>query len=221
MRYRIHKKTFSRRRKYASLALLFAGIILAVFAVLAMSDKYKIGHSGVPSAGDVSTSSNAEPSEQAVPANYSVPANQPLAINLPTISTKAFIQKISVDKSNQMAVPTNIHMAGWYIKGAKPGEKGLSIIDGHYSGRYQKAAFADLKKLKTGDKFTVEYGDHHSVNFEVKNIRTMSISDVAVALFERDKTIEKQLNLITCGGKYLPNEKTFYSRILVVARATE
>lgn len=40
-----------------------------------------------------------------------------------------------------MAVPNNIHMAGWFMDSVRPGQMGLSIIDGHVDGRRETAIF--------------------------------------------------------------------------------
>lgn len=200
------------------LFVILACIFLAITARL-LFDKYHLRHAGVPSPDQISTSDNAEPSEQPVPATYSVPANQPLSISFTTLKNKAFIQRVGISKNKQMAVPSNVHMAGWYTGSVKPGEPGLSIIDGHVSGRYEKGAFANLSKLKVGDVFSVIYGDKHTVTFKVNSVKTLTLADAASALYQRDATVGRQLNLITCGGRYDSSKKTYDSRVLVVASA--
>jgi LPXTG-site transpeptidase (sortase) family protein len=180
---------------------------------------YNIQHAGVPTGHTVATESTDAPSEQPVPDSYSVPADKPLSIQLPTIKTEGFIQQVGVDKENQMVVPGNVNMAGWYTKSALPGDAGLSIIDGHVHGLYAKGIFFNLGKLKSDDTFTVTYGDKSVRKFKVKQVQTVSTKDADTALFVRDKTILKQLNLITCTGRFDKESKTYDSRVIVVAEA--
>jgi len=185
----------------------------------AIRNWYNIQHAGVPAGHTVATVSTDSPSEQPVPDNYSVPADKPLSIQLPTIKTEGFIQQVGVGKENQMVVPGNVHMAGWYTKGALPGDAGLSIIDGHVHGLYAKGIFYNLAKIKVGDAFTVTFGDKSVRKFKVKQVQTVSTKEADTALFVRDKTIPRQLNLITCTGKFDKDSKTYDSRVIVVAEA--
>lgn len=178
---------------------------------------YKVRHGGIPTGHRVETTSTDRPSEQPVPDTYSVPADKPLSIQLPSIKSKGFIQQVSVDKKNQMVVPSNVHMAGWYTGSPLPGDPGLSIIDGHVNGLYAKGIFKDLSKLKAGDTFTVTYGDKTIRTFKVKKLQTVSASDADTSLYVRDNAIAKQLNLITCTGRYEKSSHTYDSRVIVVA----
>ena len=54
---------------------------------------------------------------------------------LQVISIDAYLQNVGVDQNNQIAVPNNIHIAGWFVDSVRTGENGLSIIDGRVDGR--------------------------------------------------------------------------------------
>ena len=88
-----------------------------------------------------------------------------------------------------MVAPGNVNLTGWYVGGAKPGDSGLSIIDGHVHGLYAKGVFYNLSQLKVGDSFTVTYGDHSVRHFKVTHVTTVSVADAAKALFSRDSSI--------------------------------
>ncbi|RTK93827.1 class F sortase, partial [Candidatus Saccharibacteria bacterium] len=185
-------RSLSTRQKTRLVALI-VGVVLIGIGVNAVRKWYKIQHAGVPAGHTVATVSTDEPSEQLPPKNYSVPADKPLSIQLPTIKTKGFIQQVGVDKDNKMVVPSNVNMAGWYTKGALPGNAGLSIIDGHVHGLYAKGIFYNLAKIKAGDAFTVTFGDKSVRKFKVKQVQTVSTKEADTALYVRDKTISKQL----------------------------
>lgn len=144
-----------------------------------------------------------------------VPADQPREIIIPSISVDGYIQKVGIDQNNQMAVPNNIHLAGWYVNSVKPGEPGLSIIDGHVLGRYNDAIFKDLINLTPGDTFSIVYGDNSEKLFVVKEVKLLPVNDTAVYLNTKDLNINSQLNLITCGGNFDRNSQTYDKRVVV------
>ena len=196
---------------------LVVGLFLASVGINAVFKWYKVQYGGVPAGHTVVTASTDQPSEQRPTSSYSVPADKPLSIQLPTIKTEGFIQQVGVDKDNQMVVPNNVHMAGWYTKSVLPGADGLSILDGHVHGLYAKGIFYDIGKLKSGDAFTVTFGDKSVKNFKVKKVQTVTVKEADTALYVRDTSIGRQLNLITCGGNFNKADRTYDARIIVVA----
>ncbi|CAG1020871.1 sortase A [Patescibacteria group bacterium] len=141
----------------------------------------------------------------------------PRLLTLPTINTDAYIQKVGVDQNNQIAVPDNIHFAGWYINSVKPGEKGLSIIDGHVDGLFNPGVFRNLKELKQEDIFTIEYGNGSIYTFKVVDKKEISTEDAAKVLFSKNPGIVSQLNLITCVGVFDPSVQSYDKRLIVIA----
>lgn len=216
-----HSKKKHKNKKILApqirLLTLIIGLILVGVGINALRNWHSVKNGGVPTGNTVETVSTDRPSEQPVPDDYSVPADKPLSIELPTINTKGFIQQVGVDKKNQIVVPSNVHMAGWFTGSVLPGDAGLSIIDGHVNGLYAKGIFKDLVKLKAGDKFTVTFGDKTIRTFRVKRLQTVSANDADTALYVRDNSIAKQLNLITCTGRYEKSNHTYDSRVIVTA----
>lgn len=142
--------------------------------------------------------------------------DEPKYITLPTINAGGFVQKVGVDQNNQIAVPDNTHMAGWFSDSVKPGSQGLSIIDGHVSGRINSdGIFRDLVKLKIGDKFDVELGNGKKLNYKVTQIVQVPTKNAPSVLFSQDPKSKSQLNLITCGGKFNLQTKQYDDRIIV------
>lgn len=161
--------------------------------------------------------------DEAVPTKnaYNVAPDQPKIIHIPSLNIHSYIQKVGVDQNNQVSVPNNIHYAGWFVDSKKPGDTGLSIIDGHVSARYSPAIFKELSKLKKLDRFSVEYGDGTSRTFEVVENRELSVAETVSFLFHKDPAIEAQLNLITCGGKLDKQAKTYDKRVVIVSKRIE
>ena len=143
----------------------------------------------------------------------------PKFITLPTIKADGFIQKVGVDQNKQIAVPNNIHVAGWFNQSVLPGEKGLSIIDGHVTGRVNNGIFKDLDKLKDGDTFKIEFGNGTSKDFKVVKKVDVLVKDAAGVLFSQEPGIERQLNLITCSGVFDKKSQSYPNRLIVITQA--
>ena len=145
-------------------------------------------------------------------------AGDPKSISLPTIGANGYIQNVGVDQKKAVAVPNNIHMAGWYVDMAKPGDQGLSVIDGHVNGRKNDGIFKNLIKLKKGDVFLVTFGNDTNKSFEVDEVLSLKTEDSASVLFSQKPGILNQLNLITCGGTFDSSKQQYDQRIIVIAK---
>jgi hypothetical protein len=151
--------------------------------------------------------------------SYNVPADQPKTIHLPTLSATGLIQRVGLNKQGAIAVPTNVHFAGWYTGSVKPGDVGLSIIDGHVSVKYSPFILKNIQKLQKNDEFTVEYGDGRLQTFRVVESKSLPEHKSAQYLSDKRADIERQLNLITCDGAYDRQSGQYANRLVVVARA--
>lgn len=143
----------------------------------------------------------------------------PKYITLPSIGAEGFLRKVGVDQNKQVATPDNINMAGWFVDTVRPGEKGNSIIDGHVSGWVNKGIFKDLIKLKSGDTYSVEFGNGDKKTFKVKEVKDVPVDEAASILFSQDPGITNQLSLITCGGKFDRASNQYENRVIVISEA--
>lgn len=178
------------------------------------------GVSHAPDPQSVITQDIPEPAEsKPVESEYVVPANQPRRIVLDRINASGLIQKVGITSGNAIATPTNINFAGWYVNSVKPGDPGLSIIDGHVSGKYSDAIFKNLRNLQPQDTFSVEFGDKSTRTFTVLLVKTVAEHEAAAALLAKSAEIDNQLNLITCAGAFNSATQSFADRVIVVAKA--
>ena len=216
-------KANRRSRLTAGVLLLLSfGLIGIAASQLLKRHTATTGTAPLPDASITITEDTSEPDEAAIPTDdYQVPADQPRLIKIPAIAVSGPIQKVGITKDNSISVPSNITFAGWYTGSVKPGETGLSIIDGHVSGKYADGIFKHLANLKVGDTFIVEYGDKTQKNFEVIDIKTLPESDSIAFLLAKRDDVERQLNLITCGGKFNRDTQRYNDRTIVVAKLNE
>lgn len=146
-------------------------------------------------------------------------SEDPKYITLPSIGAEGFIQKVGVDQRKEVAVPSNIHIGGWFVDTVRPGQKGLSIIDGHVSGYDSDGVFKNLINVKPNDRFTVEFGDGSKKDFRIKSVKSVKTAEAAGVLFSQEPGITNQLSLITCGGKFDRATNQFEERVIAVAEA--
>lgn len=152
------------------------------------------------------------------PKEFYVPADMPKRITIPSVGINGYIQLVGKDKEGRIAVPNNVHIAGWYINSAKPGREGLSIISGHRDGVRTTGIFRNLENVKEGDNFIVEYGDGTLKEFVVLSVKIVSLEDAFDVMYERVEGVDIQLNLVTCGGTFNKEEKTYDDRVIVVSK---
>jgi LPXTG-site transpeptidase (sortase) family protein len=220
-------KNKAQPRKIVPVKVVRAGLlglaaIMLTLGVTRFVNRHRVstGPTELPNSQAIITEDSSEPAESKPDeAAYAVAFDQPRSIKLDTIDSGGLVQRVGLTKENAMSAPSNVHYAGWYTGSVKPGDTGLSIIDGHVSGKYVDGIFKNLPNLSIGDLFTVEYGDYSTRSFEVVELRTLPEKNSADFLFTKRSDIKKQLNLITCGGKFNKDTQTYDDRVVIVSKA--
>ncbi len=209
------KRALRKHRRF----LWLAGGIILVLVIAALIWQFQTQNTKPSSTSDIVTVS-AEPSTVPIGPDFTWDGapNEPKKLFIPRLGIEGFIQKVGVDQNGEVAVPTNIALAGWFVDSVRPGEKGLSVIDGHISTGSEKAIFQRLSEVKTGDVFSIEFGDGLKKDFVVFGVKDVTREDAPAVLFSQDPTVARQLNLITCGGDYDDSESTFTRRVIVQAK---
>ncbi|MEI7818998.1 MAG: class F sortase [bacterium] len=200
-------------------------ITIVAFVIIVAAGTYIIVRQPKPNLaavnkGEVITVSTDKPSEEEpVKVGYvwKGEASDPKKIVIPSIGVDGFIQKVGVDQNKQVGVPTNIYLTGWFVDSVKPGEKGLSIIDGHLDGYQKDGVFKKLSQLKPGDEFTVEKGDGALLKYSVLTNKSVATEKAAAELFSQDPSVVSQLNLITCGGQFDESARSYKERVITTA----
>lgn len=212
-----------RLTKKAFMALIGIGLVLVAIATYGLIHFLVLKYTGSSAPGDGVVISSGVPSERTLTVgdDYSVPDDRPRRLIINTIGVDSYIQRIGITESGAMAAPNNILLTGWYVHGVVPGEPGLAVINGHEGGSYSDGVFKRLRELKQDDQVAVEMGDRSLRLFSVERVDSFPVGDAAVALFNDDQSIERELRLITCEGRYDLTKGTFDQRTIVVARSLE
>lgn len=145
-------------------------------------------------------------------------ANDPKKIIIPSLGIDNYIQNVGVDQNHEIAVPNNTHLAGWFVDSVRPGDKGLSIIDGHLNGRQRDGVFANLENIQEGAEISVAFGDNSTRQFRVAKVVTVDTDKAAEVLFSQDPGATHQLNLVTCGGNFDREARLYDKRIIVISQ---
>ncbi|MES2203320.1 MAG: class F sortase [Patescibacteria group bacterium] len=140
----------------------------------------------------------------------------PTRLRIPALGVDAHVQQVGVAKSGNLAVPTNFTDVGWYRAGPKPGEAGSAVVDGHVdNGLGVPAVFKNVQNLNPGDEILIDNASG-TLRFVVQSVAVYPRKEVPLQqLFHGDGV--PRLNLITCEGEWLADQKTYDHRVVVYA----
>jgi len=137
----------------------------------------------------------------------------PLRLVIPVINISANIQSLGTNSKGEMEVPSNITDVGLFKFGAIPGQKGSAVIAGHFNGENnQEGVFANLDKLKAGDKLSIEDKTGKSIIFIVQK-KEFYDSGYADNVFNQSDSAH--LNLVTCDGLWDEVKKSYTKRLVI------
>lgn len=216
-------------KKFVRIAVCLIGIALLSLGAYKIIERYLTteGVANLPNSSNIITSTDDDsqpeekkPTSQQI-ANYTVPPSQPRSITIKAKNIYGIIQKVGTTKDNSVGSPGNIYFAGWYTDSVKPGEKGLSIIDGHVAGKYSDGIFKHLADVKINDTVQIEFGDNSIKLFSVVEVKSLAEPQSAAYLFSKRADIDSQLNIITCSGKFDKATQLYDSRLILVTKLIE
>lgn len=159
------------------------------------------------------------PPEVEVPVTEGGAKNEPTGpsrLIIPDIGVNASMESRGLTKDNAVDVPKSLWTVSWFNKSSKPGSPGPAMIVGHYSS-HGRAVFANLQKIKPGEKVVVRDDQNKAFVFEVKSIDSYPQAEVPMAELLGDKQSKPRLVLITCGGTYIKGAHDFTNRTVVRA----
>ena len=155
------------------------------------------------------------PPTEEVEAREVLPGDHPARLRIPALGIDAHVQEVGVNALGNMAAPNNFTDVGWYKYGTPPGFVGSAVIAGHVdNGLALPGVFKHLDELKIGDDVYVERKDGTELHFKVTEIQKYPYRNVPLkTLFSRRDL--PRLNLITCGGTWVPGERSYDERLVV------
>jgi hypothetical protein len=139
-------------------------------------------------------------------------------LRIPSLRVDSSLERLSVNRNRTIEVPRNWKRAGWYVGGARPGEPGAAVLLGHLDSPSGPAVFARLATVRPGAKVLVDRADGSTVVFRVTRVEQHQRAKFpAIAVYW--PTLQSELRLITCGGRYVRSAGGYQSNVVVFATA--
>jgi LPXTG-site transpeptidase (sortase) family protein len=200
---------------------LLAGVGISFVIYTAVDGKTTVRQPIASGAGSDNADVAAEASEETpVPVQtvqkYTVPNDEPRMLKIDSLGINARVRPMGINSIQAISAPVNIHDSGWYIGSSKPGAPGAMFIDGHASGTTRQGLFAYLDTMKDGNTITIERGDGQLLNYQVVHVETVPKDTVDMSkVLSTYGDASEGLNLMTCTGTWLPDQKTYDKRAIV------
>jgi len=145
---------------------------------------------------------------------------KPVRLCIPSVHLSTSIIPIHLSEDGHLQVPKSSEVAGLYVDGILPGENGNAIVAGHVDNYTGPAIFYPLKHLKPGSFVLLFDQNNQYLKYEVLEVQSYYTQEAPLDKIFGD-TPEKQLNLITCTGKYDRKKKEHEKRLIVYTRLVE
>jgi len=131
-----------------------------------------------------------------------LPASAPVTLEIPSIGVRTDLLKRGLRDNQSLEVPPDGPgaPASWYDQSPTPGDRGPAVMLGHVNATDGgKGVFADLRKLKAGDRISVIREDGTTAVFEFQRGEAYQKNEFPT-LTVYGNTPGSELRLITCDG---------------------
>jgi LPXTG-site transpeptidase (sortase) family protein len=145
---------------------------------------------------------------------------RPSLLLVPRIELTLPVLARGVDRTGAMALPRTPAAVSWYRFGPGPlSAEGATVLAGHVDTAADGAGpLARLGELQQGDRLRVRVGDR-LVTYSVTSVTRMAKAALELpALFSRVGA--PRLHLVTCGGRYLPDQGGYQDNVIIAAHRT-
>ena len=217
-----------RRRKKRNARMIAGGVALAVLGVgtLALGTVLRSPGPPGPSSGglvaaEVPEASHEEPADHARRVHATLDNSPAVHLSFPRMRIDTDLMVLDLDDTGQVAVPPDDPgaPAGWYGRGASPGEVGPTVILGHVDTRTGPGVFYGLGASRAGDRISVERMDGKVARYTVTRVVSYPQSAFPTDEIYGD-TSSSELRLVTCGGRFDRAKGGYLDNIVVFATFT-
>ncbi|NXY96075.1 class F sortase [Streptomyces sp. BR123] len=142
-------------------------------------------------------------------------------VRIPAIKVDAPVMTVGLDPQGWIDAPPaeDPNLAGWYLNGISPGQRGSAVIVGHVDNASGPAVFYGLGSLRKGHRIEVARYDGRTAVFEVYGVEVFSKDTFPGSRVYGD-TGQPELRVITCGGGY-SKARGYEGNVVVFARMVE
>jgi sortase (surface protein transpeptidase) len=142
-----------------------------------------------------------------------VPA--PARLTIDRIGVDARVVAVGVAADGTMEVPA-AQDVGWYRFGPAPGAPGSAVLAAHVDFDGEEGAFFRLRELGPGDAVVVTAADGGTQRYVVterRQVPKLDLTDSGVF----DRTGPPRLTLITCGGEFDRDARSYRDNVVITA----
>lgn len=146
------------------------------------------------------------------------PAPERLAIS--SLDVDMPVEAVGVQDTGEMEIPERPSIAGWYRFGKAPADaEGTTVIAAHVDDReYGVGPLARLREAKEGDEVTVTDADGTVTTYVTESVTYIPRAELPVDdLFTREGP--RTLAVITCGGDFDQQTRTYSDNVVLIAKA--
>ena len=147
------------------------------------------------------------------------PVVEPARLRVPAIDVDIPVEPVGVQTDGQMEIPPMAEVGGWYRFGASPAdEAGTAVVAAHVDSVASEGLgpFARLRDLAPGDTVEVDLADGPTRAYAV-----VDVTRVPKPTVEWDDVFVRggahRLVLVTCGGTFRPQERSYSDNVIVTA----
>ena len=140
----------------------------------------------------------------------------PVALTIPAVGVQTSLIHLGLTAAGALQVPSSTAVAGWYTGSPRPGAIGPAVIAGHIDSHTGPGVFFRLSQLRPGDHVYVRRADGTLAVFRVTTVRSYA-KDRFPTLAVYGPTPDAELRLITCGGTFDPQLRSYLSNTVVYA----
>jgi hypothetical protein len=140
----------------------------------------------------------------------------PVGLQIDTIDVSHYpVRDVGLEDDGQLELPDETEI-GWYKYGATAGHPGATVLAAHVNWKGAEGPFARLGTVDPGDQIEVSLDDGSTRSYEVTERAMYGKSELPNGRLWRN-TGPEELVLITCGGDFNPDLRSYRSNIVIYA----
>jgi sortase (surface protein transpeptidase) len=142
----------------------------------------------------------------------------PVSLDIPAIGVHTPLVRLHLDGAGALVPPADFDLAGWYSGGPAPGQPGPAVLAGHVDSRAGPAVFYRLGQLAPGEEVLVHRADGSTLRYLVAATVRYPKARFPTGLVYAPVP-DTELRLITCGGTFDRQRRSYRDDIVVSAVA--
>ncbi|MGY2065019.1 class F sortase [Blastococcus sp. SYSU DS0619] len=154
----------------------------------------------------------------AAAARAAVPAGiaHPVRLRVPAAGIDTAVVGTGLDGDGALLPPADPALTGWFTGGPLPGAPGPAVLTGHVDWAGRPGALGGLAEVAPGDEVRVDRADGTTARFRVTDVdRYAKAGFPGSAVYA--PTPAAELRLITCGGPFDADQRTYRDNVVVSA----